>query len=134
MGRFIQVLLLVIVVLGVGFYVYQRNIAPVPITAADLEKGGNFSSDERATLTSACSARFKKDTDKVCGCIANKVTTEFSRFDRLVITASLQEKLSDIVSLTKGLVQSGIPADQVKNAEDGSRTRVKDMLKTCSAE
>lgn len=134
MGRFVNLLLLAIVALGIGFYLYQRNIAPVPVSAADLEKGGNFSSDERASLTAACTARIKKDADKVCGCISGKVTTEFSRFDRMVITASLQEKLSDIVGITKGLVQSGIPADKVKEAEDGSRARVKDMLKTCNAQ
>jgi hypothetical protein len=134
MGRILQILLLAIVVAGVGFYVYQRNILPVPVTASDLEKGGSFSDDERASLTSACAARIKKDTDKVCGCISGKVATDFSRFDRMVITASLREKLSDIVGLTKGLVQSGIPADKVKEAEDGSQTRVKDMLKACNAE
>ena len=134
MGRFINFLLLAIVALGIGFYLYQRNIAPVPVSAADLEKGGTFSSDERVALIAACTARIKKDSDKVCGCISDKVTTEFSRFDRMVITASFQEKLSDIVGLTKGLVQSGIPADKVKEAEDGSKIRVKDMLKSCNAE
>ena len=134
MGRFLSYVLLAIVVLAGGFYLYQRNIVAVPVSASDLEKGGSFSPDERAALTSACSARFKKDTDKVCGCIADKSATDFSRFDRIVITASLQEKLSDIVAITKGLIASGIPSDKVKAAEDGSKTRVKEMLKTCNAE
>ena len=52
----------------------------------------------------------------------------------MIITASLQEKLSDIVGLTKGLIESGIPAAKVKEAEDGSKVKVKEMLKTCNAE
>ena len=134
MRRLLTALLLAIAVLAIGFYFYQRNIVAVPVTAADLEKGGAYSADERSTLKTACAARVKKDSDAICGCITDKVATEFSRFDRLVITASFQEKLADIVALTKGLVQSGIPAEKVKSAEDGSKARMKDMLKACKAE
>ena len=134
MGRFLTFILLAVVVLGAGFYFYQRNILAVPVTASDLDKGGSFSADERATLKTACAARVKKDSDTVCSCIADKAATDLSRFDRMVITASFQERLSDVVALTKGLVQSGIPAEKVKLAEDGSKARMKDMLKTCNAE
>ena len=134
MGRFIMFVLLAVVVLGAGFYFYQRNILAVPITATDLEKGGSFSSDERATFKTACAARVKKDSETVCGCIIDKAATDLSRFDRMVVTASFQERLYDVVGLTKGLVQSGIPVEKVKLAEDGSKARMKDMLKTCSAE
>ena len=134
MARFLTIVLLLLVVLGVGFYFYQRNIAAVPITAADLEKGGNFSAEERTALIMACAARIKKDSDKVCGCIADNVASQFSRFDRMVMTATFQEKLSDIVGITKGLVQSGIAPEKVKATEDGSKARVKEMLKTCKAD
>ena len=134
MRRVFTFLVLAIVVLGTAFYFYQRNIQAVPVTAADLEKGGNYSAGERASLTSACTARIKKDGEKVCGCITDKVATEFSRFDRMLITATFQEKLSDIVAITKGLVQSGIPVDKVKSAEEGGKARMKDMMKTCNAE
>ena len=134
MGKLLRFLLLALVLLGGGFYLYQRNIAPVAVTVADLEKGGSFSADERAALKAACGLRVKKDGDKVCGCIADKAATDVSRFDRMVITASFQEKLSDIVGLTKGLVASGIPADKVKTAEDGAKARVKDIMKSCNAE
>ena len=133
MGRILKWLLLAIVVAGVAFYFYQRNIQAVPVTAADLDKGGSFTADERATFKTACAARIKKDGDKACQCIEDKVATEFSRFDRLVLTATFQGKLSEIVGITKGLIQSGIPADKVKSAEDGSKTRVQEMLKTCNA-
>ena len=130
----LTVLVLAIVALSAAFYFYQRNIQAVSVTAADLEKGGTYSAEERASLTSACTARIKKDGEKVCGCITDKVATEFSRFDRMLITATFQEKLSDIVAITKGLVQSGIPVDKVNSAEEGGKARMKDMMKTCNAE
>ena len=134
MRRILTIVLLVLVTLGVGFYFYQRNIAAVSVTAADLDKGGSYSTDERTTFKAACVMRIKKDGETVCSCINDKIATEFSRFDRLVITASFQEKLSDIVGLTKGLVQSGIPAEKVKTSEEGAQVRIKEMLKTCRAE
>lgn len=133
MGRFLTYLLLVLIALGAAFYFYQKNIQAVPVTAADLEKGGNFSDAEKGALVAACKGWIKKDGDTVCGCISDKVATQFSRFDRMVLTATFQEKLSDIVGITKGLVQSGIPADQVKAAEEGSKGRMKDMLASCNA-
>lgn len=134
MGRFLTFIFLAIVALGGGFYFYQRNILAVPITATDLDRGGSFSLDERATLKTACAARVKNDSEKVCSCIVDKAATDLSRFDLMVVTASFQERLSDVVGLTKGLVQSGIPIEKVKAAEDGSKARMKDMLKTCDAE
>ena len=126
--------MLVLVALGAGLYFYQRNIVAVPITAADLEKGGSYSADDRATFKTAFTARIKRDADTTCGCLTEKMGTELSRFDRLLVTATFQEKLSDIVGLTKGLVQSGVPAEKVKSAEDAGRVRMKDMLKACNVE
>lgn len=134
MGRFLSYILLLLVLAGVGFYFYQRNITPIAVTVSDLEKGGSFSADERAAMKTACMARIKKDGDKTCGCIADKSATEVSRFDRQIITATFQEKLSDVVALSKGLVASGIPVDKVKAAEEGNKARVKEIMKSCSAE
>lgn len=134
MGRFLGFVVLLFVLAGIGFYVYQRNITAIPVTAADLDKGGSFPSDERAAMKSACASRIAKDGDKVCGCIVEKSATEISRFDRLVMTATFQGKLADIVALSKGLVGSGVPPDKVKAAEDGNKARVKEILKSCNAE
>ena len=134
MRRFLVVTLLVVLALGGGFFLYQRNIVAVPVTAIDLEKGGSYSSDERASFKASCLARVKSDAEAVCGCLNEKMGTELSRFDRLLVTASFQEKLSDIVGLTKGLVQSGVPAEKVKTAEDAGRVRMKEMLKVCKVE
>lgn len=133
MGRFLTYLLLAIILIGGAFYLYQKNIPAIPVVAGDLDKGGNYSEAEKSTLVTACKGWVKKDPDAVCGCVSDKVASEFSRFDRQVLTATFQEKLSDIVALTKGLAQSGIPVEKVKSAEDGSKTRMKDMLKACNA-
>lgn len=134
MGRFLGFLLLVLVLAGVAFYFYQRNIVAVPVTAADLDKGGSFPPAERDTMKSACVTAMKKDPEKVCGCITDKAATEISRFDRLVMTATFQHRLSDMVALSKGLVNSGIPAEKVRASEDSAKTRVRDILKSCDAE
>jgi len=132
MGRFLTYLFLFIFALGLGLYLYQRNIVPIAITAADIEKGGAFSTAERAALVDACAARAKQDGPKVCGCIADRAATDLSRFDRLVMTASFQQKLSEIVAAGKGLIASGIPAEKIKSAEDGSRERMKEIMKSCN--
>ncbi|MEQ1697360.1 MAG: hypothetical protein ABL901_16125 [Hyphomicrobiaceae bacterium] len=132
MGRFLTYLFLVIIALGAGFYFYQRNITAIPVTTADIEKGGSFSAAERAALVSACTTRTKQDGETICGCIADKAGTELSRFDRIVMTASFEQKLSGIVAAGKGLVASGIPAEKIKTAEDGSKVRMKDIMKTCN--
>ena len=133
MGRFLTWVLLALVALGVLFYFYQRNIQPVPVAATDLDTGGSFSDGERAAMIAACSAQIKKDGDKACACIADKAASQISRFDRLVLTATFQDKLSDIVALTKGLVQSGIPAEKVQAAEKGSKERLKSLMAACTA-
>ena len=53
MGRFIRILLVALVVLAGSFYLYQRNIAAVPVSAADLDKGGTFTTEEQSSLTAA---------------------------------------------------------------------------------
>lgn len=132
MGRFLTYLFLAIIALGAGFYFYQRNITPIAVTVADIEKGGSFSAQERADLVNACSARAKQDSAKVCGCIADRAATDLSRFDRIVMTASFEQKLSGIVAAGKGLVASGIPAEKIKAAEDGSKVRMKDIMNSCN--
>jgi hypothetical protein len=124
-------LVLAIIAIGVAFYLYQRNIAPIPVTAADLDKGGSFSDAEKAALTSACSGAIKKDTDKVCGCLVDKAGTDLSRYERMMMTATFQAKLSDLVAIGKGLIDSGVPADKVKAAEQDGKQRLSDISKAC---
>ena len=132
MGRFLRWLLVALVVAGVAFYFYQRNIAAVPVAASDLETGGTFTDDEKSALKTACVNLIKKDSDKVCGCITDKAAA-FSHFDRMVMTATFQEKVSDIVGITKGLIASGIPADKIKAAEEAGKQHFSDLKTTCGA-
>ncbi len=132
MRRFLTYLILAIIALGAGFYFYQRDITPIKVTAADLEKGGSFPPEERAALVAACTIQAEVNGEKVCGCIADKAGTELSRFDRLVMTATFRQKLAEIVAAGKGLVASGIPAEKIKTAEDGSKARMKDIMKFCN--
>jgi hypothetical protein len=134
MGRFLMYLLIAVIALGVGFYFYQKNIPAASVSLADFEKGGSFADVERADLTSACVARFSKDGDKICGCMADKAATELSRYDRMMLTAVFKHKaLSEGVALLKGMIAAQIPQEKLKAAEDGATTRIKEMWKTCSA-
>ena len=132
MGRILRWLLLALVIAGVAFYFYQRNIAAVPVSAADLEKGGAYSDAEKSTLKTACANLVKKDSDKVCGYIADKAG-EASHYQRMVMTAMFQEKPADVIGLAKGLIASGIPAVKMKAAEEDAKKLHQDMKTTCGA-
>jgi hypothetical protein len=132
MGRILRYLLLAVVVLGVAFYFYQRNIVAIPVSTADLAAGGAYSDADKTTLKTACAALIKKDTDTVCGCVTDKAGA-FSPFERKLITAAFQEKLSDVVALTKGMIASGIPADQMKAAEEAGRKHLTELRTSCKA-
>lgn len=134
MGRFLTYLLLAVIVLGGAFYFYQKNIPAASVSLSDFDKGGSFSAAERADMTAACTTRFTTDGPKICGCMADKSSTELSRYDRMMLTAVFKKKtLSEGVALAKGMVAAQIPPDKLKAAEDGAGTRIKEMWKTCSA-
>ena len=131
MRRLLTFLLLAIIALGIGFYFYQRNIAPIPVVASDLDKGGAFSDAEKTALSAACTAMVTKDAATVCGCLTTKAATDLSRFERMIATATLQKKLSDVVGITKGLIDSGIDSAKVKAAESDAKGRITGLTKTC---
>lgn len=134
MGRFLTFLLLAVIAIGTGFYFYQKNIPAASVSVADFEKGGSFPDAERADMTTACKARFSTDGDKICGCMADRTAKEFSRYDRLMLTAVFKHKtLAEGVALAKGMVAAQIPPEKVKAAEDGAGSRIREMWKTCAA-
>ena len=81
------------------------------LDAADLKVGGIYPPAERQALLDACQKNMKAPAaDKsACTCIADRAGTEFSRFERLVLTAGFEGSPTKIVALTKGLIASGIP-------------------------
>lgn len=131
LGRILLILLALILVIGFFGYRWAAKIAPMPMTAADLEKGGAFSEEEKSAFTAACTSRIKKDADKTCGCLADKAATDFSRFERLAMTASFEASPAKMVAIVKGLVDAGVPKDKVEAARDGSKERINGLMKSC---
>jgi hypothetical protein len=131
LGRILLILLALFLVLGFFGYRWVARIEPMAMTAADLDKGGNFSAEEKSAFTAACTARIKKDADKTCACLADKAATEFSRFERLAMTASFEVSPAKMVAVVKGLVDAGVPKDKVEAVRDGSKERIKGLMKSC---
>ena len=130
-GRILLGLLALLLLLGFFGYRWAAKIGPTAMTAADLDKGGNFSAEEKSAFIAACTTRIKKDADTTCGCLADKAATEFSRFERLTMMASLEGSPAKIVAIVKGLIDAGVPKDKIEAVRDGSKERVKDLMKSC---
>ena len=130
-GRILLSLLALLLVLGFFAYRWAAKIEPMAMTAADLDKGGNFSAEEKSAFTAACTSRVKKDADKTCGCLADKAATEFSRFERLTMTASFERSPAKMVAIVKGLIDAGVPKDKVDAAHNGSKERITGLMKSC---
>ena len=130
-GRILSSLLALLLVLGFFAYRWAAKIEPMAMTAADLDKGGNFSAEEKSAFTAACTSRVKKDADKTCGCLADKAATEFSRFERLTMTASLEGSPAKMVAIGKGLIDAGVPKDKLEAVRNGSKEHIKDLMKSC---
>ena len=120
----------------VGGYYWASTVESVKLTAADLEIGGSYPPEERQALLGACekSVQGSKTDANACTCIAEKAGSEFSRFERLALTAGLEGSPTKIVALTKGLIEGGIAQDKVEAMEKGSKARIDGLLKSCGLE
>lgn len=130
------VVLLAAVAVVIGGYYWASTVESVKLTAADLDVGGPYPADERQALLDACQKSVKTpgaDENK-CACIADKAGTEFSRFERLALTAGLEGSPTKIVALTKGLIDGGISKDKVDAMESGSKSRIDGLMKSCGLE
>jgi hypothetical protein len=127
------VLFLAVIAVVVGGYYWASTVESVKLTAADIKIGGAYPPEERQALLDSCQKNLKKPAaDKgACTCIADKAGTEFSRFERLALTAGFEGSPTKIVALTKGLIDSGIPRSQVDAMQAQSKTRINDLLKAC---
>jgi hypothetical protein len=130
------VLFLAFIAVVVGGYYWASSVESVKLDAADIKIGGAYPADERKALLDACNKNEKvAPTEKgACTCIADKAGTDFSRFERLALTAGLEGSPTKIVALTKGLIDSGIPQTQVDDMQAGSKTRINDLMKACGLE
>ena len=130
------VLFLAVLAVVIGGFYWASTVESVKLTAEDIKVGGAYPPEERQALLDACANDTKKPAaDKgACTCIADKAGTEFSRFERLALTAGFEGSATKIVALTKGLMDSGIPQAEVDAMEAGSETRIDDLMKACGLE
>ena len=130
------VLFIAFMAVVIGGYYWASTVESVKLTAADLEVGGPYPPEERQALLGACqkSAHGSATDPNACTCIADKAGSEFSRFERLALTAGLEGSPTKIVALTKGLIEGGIAQDKVDAMEKGSKERIDGLLKTCGLE
>ena len=127
------VLFLAVAAILFGAYFWASSIDSVRISTEDLEVGGSYPDDERQALLNACKAKRSGtgDAETVCNCIADRAGTEFSRFERLILTASFEGSPTKIVALTKGLLDSGVPEPRLEEMEQQSNQRTQKLLSSC---
>ncbi len=120
----------------IGGYYWASTVESVKLTAEDLKVGGPYPADERQALLDSCQKNMKKPAADAgaCTCIADKAATDFSRFERLALTAGFEGSATKIVALTKGLMESGIPENEVDDMEAESKKRIDALLKACNLE
>jgi hypothetical protein len=118
-----------------GFGYWASNVESVKITEADLQVGGAYPPEERQQVLDVCTKKAKpgKEGDDRCACIADRAGKELSRFERLVLTASLEGSPTRIVALTKGLMDTGLSEEKSQALEKDSEKRFESLLKACGA-
>lgn len=127
------VLFLAVAAVLFGGYYWASSIESVRITASDLEVGGSYPDDEREALSAICAAKTGNtgDADTGCRCLADKAGTQLSRFERLLLTATYKGSATQMVALTKGLLDSGIPESELDTLEVKSKERVDELMSEC---
>jgi hypothetical protein len=130
------VLFLAFIGIVVGGYYWASTVESVTITKADLDVGGSYPPQEREELLASCLKSMKAPPGEsaICTCIADRAGTQFSRFERLVLTAGFEGSPTRIVALTKGLMDSGISQSEGEALEAGSQQRINDLMKACGLE
>ena len=114
-----------------GVFYRASDIPSVQVTEADLAVGGSYPPDEKQALLAACNGRNVAKREDSCTCIADRAGTELSRFLRLVLTATLEGSATKIVAVTKGLLDSGVPEEKIKEVEQQAEQRFKDVMQAC---
>jgi hypothetical protein len=130
------VLFLIFLAIIIGGYYWASTVESVKLTADDLKVGGAYPPEEHQALLEACKMNMKAPTGdpNACSCLADKVGTDLSRFERLTLTAGFEGSPTKIVALTKGLIDSGIPQSDIEAMESGSKARISEAMKGCGLE
>jgi hypothetical protein len=125
------VLFIVIAAALFGLGYWASGVESVKMTAADLEVGGSYPPEEKQALVAACEKSRGADSSTQCACIADRAGTEFSRFERLIFTASLEHSATKIVAVTKGLIESGVSPDRAQELERNASQRFDGLMQAC---
>lgn len=116
----------------VGVLWWASSIESVHITEADLAAGGSYPPEEKQALLDACNkSHAQKNNSEACTCIADKASTDLSRFLRLILTATLEGNATKVVAVTKGLMSSGVPQDKATALEKEAETRFDGLMQAC---
>jgi hypothetical protein len=133
--KWVLIVFSVLFVLGAlfvgGFFYWASGVPSVAVTEADLVVGGSYTPEERQALINACTSRAEVKNKDSCTCIADRAGTESSRFERLVLTASLEGSPTKVVAVTKGLIASGVSEEKTQALEKDSEKRFESVMKTC---
>ena len=114
-----------------GFIYWASTVESVQVTEADLAVGGSYPPEERQMLLDACNRRAKAKGKDSCTCIADRAGSESSRFERLILTATLDGSPTKIVAITKGLIASGVSQEKSEALEKDSEKRFDALMKAC---
>lgn len=130
------VLFLIFLAIVVGGYYWASTVESVKVTAADLEVGGAYPEDERQALLDACQKNMKVPAgdQNACTCLADKVGTDLSRFERMTLTAGFEKSPTKFVALSKGLYGSGVPEADLEAMRGKSEKRIDEVMKACGLE
>ncbi len=116
---------------------WMSSLETIKLTAADLETGGEFPDAERTRMVAACTSKSKgaKGADTMCACVADVASLEMSRLERHMVTAAFEESPGQIVSLIKGLAESGIPAERLQELQEQNKEeQIKNAIERCTVE
>ncbi len=125
------VLFLICAMVVFGFIYWASTVESIQVTEADLVLGGSYPPEERQALLDACNRKVEAKKKDTCTCIADRAGSESSRFERLILTATLECSPTKVVAITKGLIASGVSKDKSESLEKDSEKRFEALMKTC---
>jgi hypothetical protein len=114
-----------------GFLYWASTVESVRVTEADLVLGGSYPPEERQMLLDACNRKVEAKKKESCTCVAERAGSESSRFERLILAATLEGSPTKIVAITKGLIASGVSKDKTASLEKDSEKRFKALMQAC---
>lgn len=119
----------------VGLVGAVSNIEGNKLTQRDLDVGGAYQPGEREALIKACGTSFKHLSRVIdlCECVAGEADETTSRFERLLLTASLEQNTQKMMRLGASLVRSNVDEDEIARVNTEGVPRIGNILNRCVA-